>query len=308
MATSIPDGWQIQGGDLGTEIDIDTTTFATGGSSVKFIGTGSNAAKWVSAWVPLPSTTAGASRPQAVSVNALLKASSSAGTSSITMVIETANSARSSISTSTVFASNLPSTNWVNVGDTIQIPGTPAWLRFTIYYTSNSAFNFWVDSVEVKQFPAGALYNDSTTGTFSATWATATLASGSLLQQSFATLSSNTIIVYSAGLYQISANVQLPAANYEAGDMFGIRLRFGDSAGTALFYRYGSVTTVHAAYDASTNNLGLTLATQELLVSDNNQSTTVPSQIKVELIQHTNTGTLKAYGDVNIGVARITDR
>lgn len=308
MATSVPNGWSVEGGVVGTDFDTSTTS-VSGGVAMHFPSTSSSNATLYSDWIAVPDATDKAVATFAYFINAVVRASSVAANKDIRIRYQGANADRSTTIVDTaLFNGALSSANtWVTIGGNVTVAGI-RWIRVAIDRPSDIDFDMYIDSLEVKQFPAGGVLTlASGTRTFPASWTAVNPSVGTV--QGFGEFDAvnDIFYVHAAGRYHVHVDMSLNDA-YSDGDMFGIRLNRVDYTGANLSYVYGASVSFPAAYNAATNLVGMNMSVILDFVPKELLSTSSPCGFKVEIIQYTNTGALKDYNTLTCRLARLTDR
>jgi len=307
-SSTFPKGWTLENGIIGTDALVDTSVQLSGGVSIKFPSGGSGSAVLCSDWINIPgefTSLEGVSRFYGAIVTAY--ASSSAANKDLRVVIEATNAARTATASTTLFSGNVTaSTTWETFGDIYPFPVNTRWIRFKIDRPTDTDFDLWIDSAEIKQLTSG-MTSSGGGGTFSSSWAIVPIV-GTVVGFGKIDTTNNQLDFHNPGVYRIDASVNL-TDSYDSGDMFGIRIALLDSAGSVSRYYYGSTLSLPSAYVATTNNLGMTATATYLFKPKNSTGGTVyPCSARVELIQYTNTGSLKTFDTVYFHATRITDR
>lgn len=307
MATSVPKGWSVEGGVVGTDFDMSDTTALSGGRAFDLLSTATVNARLCSDWILRPQqNVAGETDVSTVwySVAATIIASSAAAGKDIRVVVEEANITRDTIVPTTIYNAPLPSAGkWAVVGDLINTGSTYNWMRVCVDRPTDIDFTAKVDSLEIKQLPAG-IYAWAGVGSFSASWTIVPISTLFSVPYGFTEVDPggsypNQLFVYAPGHYIITADLKLEDT-YSDGDMFGLRLVFRDSSGTIIHYAYGQTMSVPVAYNAATDHLSMNMTGCFWMRPQ--------SSVELQAIQYTNTGTLKDYSTGSLHATRITDR
>lgn len=307
MATAFPAGWHTSGGTIGTDYDFTTAQGISGGGSVHLIASPTVGVSLISNWIPVPDSADQTVSTQYYFINVAVRASSVAANKDVQVVYEVYNATKSTlVSSGNIHNGTLNTANtWEMVGESV-IPSGGRWLRVYIKRPSDLDFDLYVDHIEVKQFPAGGFLTRSAGGTFGSSWTTVNMSAGGVWGYGEDDTANNILYTHVAGFYQVIASVEMDDA-YADGDMFGIRINVHNNAGTIRGSYYGQVLTLSSAYTATTNYMGLQFsATMRLYPKPSSSGRSCG--LSVDLIQYTNTGSLKDYGYVELLATRVTDR
>lgn len=313
--SSFPRNWSLLSGTLGTDITTATAVAATGGNAFHWPSTAGSNAELVTDWIPVANigaTGTGNVTPISFGVKAALRSSSTAANDDVRMVVEVGDSNRAVGTAYEIYNAPLGTANtWLPIGSMINlqteyaISGYANYIRLKFDRPTDVDFDLYLDSIEVKQFPAGEGTRRSLSGTFTGTWTkinTSASLGGSLAQIS----GSNTILTYAPGLYIVTAFVEIEDAVAD-GDIFGLRIRLDQYNGATPIY-YGTTTLSMGAAHTPGNNLGLSTSALVTCFANRTSSGVVrsPSEISAEVAQHA--GSFVDYSASYVSVARITDR
>lgn len=304
--SAMPVGWHVEDGTLGTDVDTSSSLSVSGGLSVRLPSSSSVNAAVYSDWIAMPDSVDGKVATVYYSMSVTLRASSVAANKNVRVRYQLANQARSSIVvTSTIFNTTLTTANtWEVIGRTIN-PSTAKWVRIVIDRPNDINFDLYIDTLELKQEPCGGRLDTSVGASFAATWTAVNFGTGTVRGYAEADASADILYAHNPGRYLVEAYVRL-AGSYSASDMFGMRIRTVDYAGSNVSVFYGQSMTIHGAYNAATNNLSMSMSRIIDLSPRRSRFSSTSAGVRLELIQYT--GSLNTFAQASIGMARITDR
>ena len=256
---SPPDGWSIDDGEWGTDIDRDTNSF-TGTNSILFKSGGADV-EFRSDFIPIANTVLAGSAQvlgdQYFTFYTLAYASAIGASKRFRLRIEFYDSSGALIgSPSTIFDTGLTAINtWEAFGqnDTIVV-SSPRYARLVYDRPADRDFDLYID---VLDFRSSAPFIEAT-GTFSGSigggFQKVDLTAAAL--RSFFTFDASTdeIICSLPGVYCITGS-SLVEASVADGDMFHTKLTFAPASGGTVDYP-GSTVTIPRAIVAS-NAIGL---------------------------------------------------
>lgn len=273
--SAFPRGWHVTSGALGTDVIFDNTTFLSGNASVYFPSTASASATVVSDWVPIDDVNYGGT-PSATEdvacktfyVRAHVYASSVAANKDIKFDFETADAARTTITTQAVYNDVLPSANtWHPIGTQMSYSATGRWMRLSLTRPTDYDFDLYLDSVEFRRAPP--FFRGTSTGaTFnSANWTVPTYVSGGPANTGVNRCSeaSGIVTMTQPGVYQAVGGFDITDAVAD-GDVVGCRIGVQTSSGVAWQYWYQTLFA-SAAYTPG-KSVGATVSAQWPIASD----------------------------------------
>jgi len=321
--TSIIDGWMIVDGILGTDIDLDTSTYISGETSIKFISGGSVNTKLVSDWMPLDDRSSGGGGTKFADnyyeVHTTVQGDTYDATYEVEVLLETANAAKTSINSRTIYSGPLllgGAGGWSTIGTAFSQPAdTERWARLVIYRTNSTAFNLYVDKAYVNPVPAlgfSSWVNEAgASGSFTGSWATANISGAANQLYSFTAQSGQATRIYKPGTYHVHGQVKIDS-NLSDGDMLGIRLKVttGVAGASIPSYIYGTSLTIPAAHTTVSGEellmgvSGLARADGVTVYDAGGGSWTgIIATVELQVIQHA--GTSATYDASSLRVTRI---
>lgn len=296
--TAIADGYETDG-ILGTDIDIDNSTFLSGSSAFKLPSGGADVALYTD-WVPVGvGTWTGA--PQRAVGYFVIRADDASANKDIKLEIEYTYNF-STVYTKTLFSGPVTATSdWYCRGQVFNWGFGVTWARAKITRPTDRDFNAWVDRIYLNDIPACfAADNKNSAQTFAATWTTIAAASIGLYDYaSQIRLSAPDLIAEVPGNWIIGADVRIYEASHDAGDMFGVRLKLNSTL-NGTTYRYGGAVTIHgAAFDSTAVEVMMSVTAESVWLD-------ALDTVELQLIQYTNTGSLKGYVNPRYFATRVT--
>lgn len=311
---AFPDGWRVENGVIGTDIDFVSTQSVSGGYSILFPNGGSSSVRLVGDWIQIDDRTAGGTTTADNFWEVYVVAYGSATAShQIRLRVETCNAARSTINTSTIYSGISSGASWNTYGTSRFSPTAgDVWARLVIDRPSSTAFDLYIDKAYLNPSPAGARLDwrqaaSPVTGSFTSSWANVDLSGGTYNDSTHADATSSTVYIYKPGLYHVHGQVLIDS-NLADGDILGIRIdaRTPNSAGSGTLqsYIYGTSLTVPAAHVAVSGK-ELALGVSGLVYMDGRQGSAPAynSTIRLQVIQHAGTGA--TYTEASLRAARI---
>jgi hypothetical protein len=314
---AVADGWYLEGGEWGTDVDINTSTFVSGGNSIEFKANNNAATTIVSDWIPLDDeSTSNDSNDRVYEVYALVKNSSTGINKQVRIIVETTDSTKATLNQTVVAHSYTNSANWEAIGSSvITLTSGDSWARIRIDRPSDVDFTTHIDRVYFNPSPAflhTSIYDPDITGSFTGAWADINFVGAANPFDSFMTPiafgGGTNQLLSKPGLYSFNADV-LVDSSLTAGDMLGIRIRvlnyyllrgvFKNS------YVYGTTLTIPANYSGEEP---LPLGVSGVMHCNALQSTSAGGQaivakVFVQVIQFAGTGA--TYEQAHLSMARI---
>lgn len=298
---ALPDGWTLVGGDIGTDLILDTTYTVNGSYSLKFPTGGADVALY-SQWVP--AQTGGDVATLVINYGeayASLSASSTAASDDVLVEVETTDDF-ATITSTTIFNSNLSTTSFQDYGKTFDWTGE-TWVRLKISRPTDRDFDLWVGRAYLTHVPP-LRATDSTPSSaqaFPTSWTTAAVFSAgwtvNFSDDSQAAITAGGLMQPGIpGVYIATATIWL-ADNLEDGDLFGIRLiRTSDSQ------VFGATSLgIPVAYNATSSANYVPLGVTSLPIRLDARDT-----VEVQIRQFTNTGTPKDWNQIYGGLVKAT--
>jgi hypothetical protein len=247
--------------------------------------------------------------------NLVLRASSSAANKDVKVALRYANQARTTTySSGDIHNGPLPAANqWEAVG-TIINPSTLVdlkWVRLEISRPTDTDFDLYLDTLELKQAPASMSWSRGISGTFPIAWTRVILPTTDYFSLVTQSTTSGVYQVNFAGRYMITGQVVIEDETVAAGQGFGIRLALKQDSGSATVYRYGTTMYAGTAYP-DVGPLALNVATVFEFHGRNKIGGTTNTQgtVELEIIQHkvTPAPSQRDYASAHLDLTRITDR
>jgi len=259
--SAMPSGWKLLNGTLGTDLVIDTSVALNGSASFKFPSTATSSAVLVSDWVPSFRAVAVSDTyvlPSYGTSHAHVRASSVAANKDVKISVEVANDDKTSINTWTLYNAPLAAANtWELAGDQHTLGSTTyVWMRLRIERPTDIDFNLWVDQAYMAANPPNARLFNTDPVTFTGAWNTVTFDAAGLYDQINvpAVSSVSSVTITRPGFYTFNAYGYI-SDSVADGDMFGLRIKVAQTAGTKYFT--GTTLTIPAAYAPSSTDLAL---------------------------------------------------
>ncbi len=253
-AQSPPDGWEIDTGTWGTDLDRGTTFFQ-GIASLQLKNT-SVAASVLSDFIPMRSSTA--SYPNTQSFWVRLQADSVAGGNTVKLELHTYDNTKSFLATTTPLNGVLNAINtWETYGRIATPNASAKWARWQITKAAQ-AFNVYVDLAPFEDNPPYISYTQTAAQNINdSTWTTIVFGTNTFVVDNAINYNAATGVasILEPGYYTICSTVN---TDDSLGDGKALRIRVKLNDGTNNYYVYGTGNPIGA------NDKGLALVATTL--------------------------------------------
>lgn len=313
-ASAFAGGWHIEGGELGVDIDVDTTTYVSGNSSWVFKSGSATTARLVTEWVLISDIGTGGTETADNTFEAYVVARFGTSTPShyMDMYVETTDASRTAVNQrqTRVFGTG----GWNTFGFArFTPPSGDVWARIAIERPVSVASTLHIDTAYFNPSPSGMLadFLSSATpisGSFNASnWTDINLSSAASLTENWSTLSTVTTL-YKPGLYHMHGQVRVDSSLAD-GDKLGLRIQVGtpNSSGTGIVTAYIEATSlsIRNAY-TPTSGKELALSASGLVYIEPRRGSSTPYNSTARLQQFQYVGSGATYTHASLRIARIS--
>lgn len=251
-----PDGWEVQVGTWGTDVDQDATVSLSGPYSIKFEDTTPANDPYL-IQEPYPTTPG-----TPVSVTTVVRADSTTGSDHVIAKVLWYDSADAYLSASTVFdAAVTASSTWEAKTAVITAPASAASYRVVIGKTK-TAFNVWFDSVESGDFPIGFRAYRTSAQTFGTGASTKVQFDTENFDYggAYDAATNHRFTAPIAGIYSVSANASSSLDTFTDGKVALLRI-----------YKNGSFYSQEVRYASGTQTMALRVSEPAMLLDAGDQ-------------------------------------